>query len=113
VFLFAGALPALASSSEQRLAGKVSHLDARARTLAVMREDVGVTARETSFQLADDAKIMRGGKATSLEDLQVGQKVEVTYADEGSVHRAKWVYVMPAVSVPAGAMAPQQAGSEH
>jgi hypothetical protein len=93
-FVLAVALPAL--SAELQLSGKLTQLDAKARTLAVMKDSSAMSAPATSFTLAPDAKIMHGAKATSLGDLSVGQRVKVTYADEGSTHRANRIEVLTA-----------------
>jgi hypothetical protein len=93
-FLSALALPAVAA--ELQLSGKLTRLDAKAKTLAVMKDSGSAAAQTTSFTLAPDAKIMQGTRTTSLDDLEVGQRVKVTYADEGSMHRAKRVEVLSA-----------------
>ncbi len=94
--LLAAALPAVASTAEHQLSGKVSQLDAKAKILAVKKDDSGTTATEVSFTLAPDAKIMAGAKARSLGDLRVGESVKVTYTDQGSTHQAKRIDVLQA-----------------
>jgi hypothetical protein len=94
-FLFAGAPMALAKTAEHQFSGVVSHLDSAARTLAVKNHDGG-TGKEMKFALASDAKIMQGSQARGLGQLKIGERVKVTYADQGSTHQAKRIDVLPA-----------------
>lgn len=92
-FLLAGAPLALAKSAAHQFWGEVSHLDSTAKTLAV-KPNSG--KQEMTFTLAPDAKIMQGSKAKSLAELKVGERVKVSYADEGSTHRAQRIEVFAA-----------------
>jgi hypothetical protein len=49
---------------------------------------------EMTFTLATDAKIMAGPKAKNLGDLKVGERVKVSYLDEGKSHRAQRIDVV-------------------
>jgi hypothetical protein len=73
----------------------VSHLDAKTKTLTVMKDDSGTNAGETSFTLAPGVKIMQGSKAKSLGQLEAGERVKVTYTDQGVTHQAKRIDVLP------------------
>jgi hypothetical protein len=93
--LLGGLLPAMATVAEKHFSGRLSHLDAKARTFAVMRDDVGATARETTFTLSPGARIMHRGKAMDLAKLVVGERVDVTYSEQDSVRKATWIEVLP------------------
>jgi hypothetical protein len=92
-FLLAGAPLALAKPAQHQFWGQVSQLDSAARTLAV-KPNSG--KQEMTFTLAPDAKIMQGAKARSLADLEVGERVKVSYADEGTAHKAERIEVFAA-----------------
>jgi hypothetical protein len=96
-FLLAGAMPALAVTADHQLSGKVSHLDAKAKTVAV-KEEGGTTAKVTSFTLAPDAKVMEGSKVRTFAELKVGERIMVTYTDQGSTHQAKQIDMLPATA---------------
>lgn len=93
-FLLAGAPVAVAKTMQHQFSGEVSRTDSTAKTFVV--KDHATSAKEMTFSLAPDAKIMQGAKARSLAELKVGERVKVSYTDEGSKHQAKRVEVLPA-----------------
>jgi hypothetical protein len=93
-FLLAGAPIALASTTEHSFSGEIKSLDWLGETLS-LKESAAKNAKEMSFSVAPEATIMRGPKATSLEELKVGEHVKVTYLDKGSAHQAQRIEVLP------------------
>lgn len=84
-FLLAGASAALAKSADQHFSGKVKSIDQTEKTLVVSSES---GKEQMTFKLASDAKIMQGTTAESLTALKVGERIKVSYLDEGSRHQA-------------------------
>ena len=94
-FLLAGAPMALAKTAEHQFSGEVTHVDAAAKTLAV-KDPSAKAAKEMTFTLLPETKIMEGPKARHLAELKVGEKVKVSYADQGMTHQAQRIEVAPA-----------------
>jgi len=94
-FLLVAAPMALAKPMEHNFSGEVSHMDSAAKTLTV-KEHGGKTGHDMTFTMAPAAKIMQGSKARSLTELEVGERVKVTYSDLGSVHQAQRIEVLAA-----------------
>jgi hypothetical protein len=90
--------PALAKGKHgdgaKKLAGTVTMVDAKARTLEIRHGKNESKPKRTSFQLAPDAEVTSAsGKAEGVRALAVGQHVTVTYAMEGDARMAKAVEV--------------------
>lgn len=94
-FLLLGAPMGLAKPAAHLFSGEVSHLDKAAKTLAV-KERAGKPWKEMTFTLAPNAKITQGAQAKSLGELKVGERVRVTYDEQGDAHQAQKVEVLAA-----------------
>jgi Cu/Ag efflux protein CusF len=101
---------AFAKSSE-KASGEITHVDAKARTISVKSSD-----RVIDFEVAADATVMSGPHAEDLGMLEPGQKVDVTYSEEGKSAVASHIEVARAsssfsTSHPYGGTASSNAGS--
>lgn len=94
-FLLAGAPMALATTTQHRFSGVIKSLDWLGETL-VLKEPGAKNAKEMTFSVAPEAKIMKGPKAMSLQELKVGEHAKVTYVEQGSQHQAQRIEVLPA-----------------
>jgi hypothetical protein len=80
-----------------RVSGEVVTVDTSSRMLTV-REKKGAENNDWSFVVADDAKVMVGGKVDSLDNLKAGDLVNVKYHDDGDTHKAVEVDSRPAAA---------------
>jgi len=90
--LLPGAM-ALAGTTHQAR-GEITALDSAARTLVVKAAQA--PRQEIHLTLMPDARIIASGKPGTVGDLKTGEQVKVTYADEGAVHQASRVEIVPA-----------------
>lgn len=80
-----------------KVSGEVVSVDAATRMLTV-REKTGNENKDWSFTVEENAKIMVGGKADSLDHLKAGDLVNVKYHDDGDTHMAVDVDSHPAAA---------------
>lgn len=92
--LFSGAPLALAKPAHHQFSGEVSQIDGAAKTVVVKQKTKA--GDEMTFSVGLDTKIMQGSRAKSLGELEIGERVKLTYADEGPKHVAKRIEVLPA-----------------
>ncbi len=77
-----------ASTRTHSISGQVVSVDPANHSL-VLRES-GKKAREMTFSLADDAKVMVRGRSAQLNDLRAGERVTIHYSSEsGGRHLAR------------------------
>lgn len=72
----------VAVAGEARLAtagGQVSAIDAASKSLTVKVAAPSGEAKDMTFMVADDSKILKNGAVVGLNDLVKGDKVTVTY----------------------------------
>ncbi len=90
--MFLGLSAAVAWSAEakgvpQTKTGTVKKVDAAAKQIVVM------VARELTFTITDDTKIVEGDDAKKLSDIKVDGKVSVTYVKEGETRTASRIVI--------------------
>lgn len=111
-FLLAGAPMALAKTAHHLFSGEVTHLDSTAKTVAVKGHSSGKADKEMTFTLGPEAKIVDGIKARKFGELEVGTRVQVSYADEGSAHQAMRIEMLPPRTAKAAASTAPSTGSK-
>jgi hypothetical protein len=89
--LLAGSM-ALADASHQ-VRGDLSSFDAASRTLVV--KETSAPRKEVRLTLGDSAKIIALGKPGTTADLKAGERVKVSYTDQGATHQATRVEILP------------------
>ena len=78
-----GVAGAAFAKGAEKVMGSLSKIDASARTFTV-----DAAGHPMDFTLAPGGVVMEDGKATSLGVLRSGEKVTVSYHDEGARHVA-------------------------
>lgn len=70
-----------AGGPEHRLVGEITSVDPASRTLTVKETLKGGAAKSIAFALAQEAKIMIHGKASTIDAIQPGDSVTVRYVE--------------------------------
>lgn len=91
--VLAGSAGAFAKETPHQTSGAIKRIDAAGKTLVIEQEG---RSADSTFVLANDAKITAGTRATTLSQLKVGERVEVSYTGEGTRHVAQRVEVIAA-----------------
>jgi hypothetical protein len=86
-----------ASAEQKKLIGNITSIDVSASTFDVA-ESSG--SREMTFTVGNKARITDGRKVLKLADLQSGQSVSVTYADEDGTRVVQHMQVTPSMHGP-------------
>jgi hypothetical protein len=81
-------LSAAEGKAPQTKQGTVKKVDLTAKQVVVM------VARELTFTVSDETKIMQGGAAKKLADIKVEDKVRVEYVRDGDTRTAKKIVIL-------------------
>jgi 3-dehydroquinate synthase class II len=90
--LLAGSMALAGAGREVR--GTVTRVDATTHTLVI--KEMAAPRNEFQLMLDNAAQITQNGKPASAGDLKTGERVKVTYSDQGSTHQATRVEILPA-----------------
>lgn len=77
----AGTSQATDDKANMKLVGEVVRVDSAGMTFAVKESVKSGTAKEISFQLAKDGKVMLNTKTAALKDVKVGDSITVQYQE--------------------------------
>lgn len=92
--VFGGASTSSAKDTTNQFTGEISRIDSARKILVVKQQ--GPHMKEMNFALASNAEIKSGYLTKDLEDLKPGERVKVSYVDQGSKHEAQRIDLLHA-----------------
>ena len=81
--------------TSQKVTGEITAIDAAAKTVSIKENVKGGTAKDMSFTIADNAKVMVHGKTATLADVKAGDAVTIKHAMKGGKDTAEEIMVAP------------------
>ena len=82
-------------STSQKVTGEITAIDAAAKTVSIKENVKGGTAKDMTFTIADNAKVMVHGKTATLADVKAGDAVTIKHMTKGGKDMAEEIMVAP------------------